>query len=80
MRDNQKQVSELSETKENQCHWCREKLQGLLLEFTHCPKCNERRLIEGIDQVFDPCPVCTNLKSKKMDFLNPIKGKTGGFP
>ncbi len=50
------------------CHWCREELQGLLVEFTHCVKCNERRLTEGLDKKFDPCPVCMTLKSERSRF------------
>ena len=61
------------------CHWCKAELQGLLVEFVHCVKCNERRLIEGIEGMFDPCPLCMTLKSKKMDFLNPINKKNRGF-
>lgn len=57
------------------CHWCKEELYGLLAEFVHCVRCNERRLIEGLDQTFDPCPVCMTLKSKKWDFLNPDNEK-----
>lgn len=46
------------------CHWCGDELQGLLSEFVHCIRCNERRLIEGLSKTFDPCPVCRTLKSK----------------
>ena len=46
-----------------ECHWCGEKLQGLVSEFVHCIRCNERRVIEGLSKTFDPCPVCMTLKS-----------------
>lgn len=47
------------------CHWCGNKLQGIVSEFIHCIRCNERRLTEGLSKVFDPCPVCMILKSKR---------------
>jgi len=62
------------------CHWCGEKLEGLLAEFVHCVKCNERRIIEGITHTFDPCPICMTLKSKKLDFLNPYSKNNGDAP
>ena len=46
-----------------ECHWCGEKLQGLVSEFVHCVRCNERRVIEGLSKTFDPCPFCMILKS-----------------
>ncbi|MDF2426985.1 MAG: hypothetical protein OPY07_06590 [Nitrosopumilus sp.] len=45
------------------CHWCGEELRGLLVEFVHCVKCNERRLTEGSDKMYDPCPLCMASKS-----------------
>jgi len=48
------------------CHWCGDELQGLLSEFVHCVRCNERRLIEGLSKTFDPCPVCMTLKSERV--------------
>lgn len=62
---------------EKNCHWCREELKGLLAEFVHCVRCNERRIIEGLTQTFDPCPVCMNIKLKKFDFLNPYNRRNG---
>lgn len=46
------------------CHWCGSELQGLVLEFIHCIRCNERRVSEGTTNTFDPCPICMALKSK----------------
>ncbi len=66
-------------TFQNECHWCGEKLEGLVSEFIHCTMCNERRIIEGLTHVFDPCPVCMTLKSKKWSFLNPDNEKNGGI-
>jgi len=60
------------------CHWCKEELQGVLVEFVHCVRCNERRIIEGLNHRFDPCPVCMTLKSEKLRFLNPESEKFGG--
>lgn len=61
-----------------ECHWCGDKLQGLLSEFAHCVRCNERRVIDGLSRTFDPCPVCMTLKSERSRFLNPNYEKTGG--
>lgn len=60
------------------CHWCGKELQGLLAEFVHCVRCNERRLIEGLDQTFDACPVCMTIKSRRLDIINPDNKKNGG--
>lgn len=59
------------------CHWCGKELLGLLAEFVHCVICNERRLIEGVDKTFDPCPVCMTVKSRKLNFLNPDYKRNG---
>lgn len=64
---------------EKECHWCGEKLQGLVSKFVHCVSCNERRVIEGISRTFDPCPVCMTLKSERSGFLKPNHEKTGGL-
>ena len=72
-------ISDSSEIEVRRCHWCKEKLEGLLTEFVHCARCNERRIVEGIDQTLDSCPECMTLKSKKLDFLNPVNGKNEGF-
>ena len=55
---------ESSKIETNSCHWCGEELQGLLVEFVHCVRCNEKRLNEGLDQTFDICPTCMAYKSK----------------
>lgn len=55
------------------CHWCTKELRGITSQFVHCPRCNQRRLTEGLDNIFDPCPVCMNLKSK-----NAVGSVTGG--
>ena len=47
-----------------QCHWCGEKLLGLVSDFVHCIRCNERRLVEGLTPTFDPCPICMTVKSR----------------
>lgn len=47
------------------CHNCGDKLEGILAEFTHCPKCNKIRIVEGFDDSYDPCHVCMNLKTKE---------------
>jgi len=60
------------------CHWCGDKLQGLVSEFTHCIRCNERRLIEGISKTFDPCPVCMTLKSERLQGHLESGGKKNG--
>lgn len=52
------------------CHWCREELHGLLAEFVHCVRCNERRITEGLDHTFDPCPICMTWKAKQWEFLS----------
>ena len=72
-------ISNSSELEIRSCHWCKKQLEGILAEFVHCARCNERRLVEGIDQTYDPCHVCMTLKSKKLDFLNPVNGKNGGI-
>ena len=64
--------------KRKDCHWCGDKLQGLLSEFVHCVRCNERRVIEGLSGVFDPCPVCMTLKSERSGFLKSDYEKMGG--
>jgi hypothetical protein len=46
---------EFNESKK--CHWCGNKLQGLLSEFIHCIQCNEKRLGK-VCRDFDPCPIC----------------------
>lgn len=63
---------------QNGCHWCGEKLEGLVSEFIHCVRCNERRVIEGLTHTFDPCPVCMILKSEKSSFLSPNYERVGG--
>jgi len=50
---------------EKNCHNCGDKLEGILAEFTHCPKCNKIRIVEGFDDSYDPCHVCMNLKTKE---------------
>jgi len=59
------------------CHWCKEELHGLLAEFVHCVRCNERRIIEGLNHTYDPCPVCMTAKSRRLDFLNPDIKRNG---
>ena len=49
------------------CHWCKEELHGLISDFVHCARCNERRLTEGLSKTFDPCHVCMTLKSKRVN-------------
>jgi len=70
--------TESSKIEANSCHWCGEELQGLLAEFIHCAKCNERRITEGIDHTYDICPYCMTLKSRRLDFLNPDNKRNGG--
>lgn len=78
MQSSTESISKASKIEVDVCHWCKEELYGLLAEFTHCVRCNERRLIEGIDQTFDACPLCMAVKSRKLDFLNPDNEKNGG--
>jgi len=59
-----KSSTESSKIEARVCHWCKDELQGLLVEFVHCITCNVRRLNEGLDKTFDPCPICRTLKSK----------------
>lgn len=59
------------------CHWCKDELHGLLVEFVHCVRCNERRIIEGLNHTYDPCPVCMTIKSRRLDFLNQDNRKNG---
>ncbi len=69
--------TEASKIEANSCHWCGEKLQGLLAEFVHCVKCNERRIIEGLDHTYDACPTCMTVKSRRLDFLNADTKRNG---
>jgi|APSaa5957512535_1039671.scaffolds.fasta_scaffold02460_10 hypothetical protein len=46
------------------CHWCKEELHGLISDFVHCVRCNERRIVEGVNKIFDPCPICMAQKSE----------------
>lgn len=68
MQNTTKPTSESSEIERNVCHWCNSQLQGLLVEFVHCVRCNERRLNEGLDKTYDPCPQCMTIKSDRSRF------------
>jgi len=63
MQNTTESISESSKIDGKFCHWCRDELRGLLVEFTHCVTCNERRLAEGLDKTFDSCPLCMASKS-----------------
>lgn len=69
---------EVLELEIKNCHWCKAELQGVLAEFVHCARCNERRIVEGLTHTFDPCPVCMTIKSKKLDFLDVDNIRNGG--
>jgi len=80
MKNTTEPISESLEIKVRECHWCKTELHGLLAEFVHCARCNKRRISEGLDHTYDPCPVCMALKSKKLDFLNPYSKNNGDAP
>ena len=61
------------------CHWCEDELQGVISEFTHCVKCNERRLTEGLDRMSDPCPQCMALKFERNRFSKSDNGVGDGM-
>ncbi len=68
MQSSTEPISESSKIEARACHWCREELQGLLVEFVHCVRCNERRLNEGLDRTYDACPLCMTIKSDRSRF------------
>lgn len=49
------------------CHWCGDELLGVISEFTHCVRCNEKRVSGGTTNTFDPCHVCMTLKSRRIN-------------